>query len=82
MFKSLFKARFLIRCLNSSNEMYALDCGAFALVIMHTHHVFLLLLLTNYLLHWHWNLDVEDSMLVEHLVSKIYNMSKHIFDQQ
>ena len=56
--------------------------GAFAVVIMHTLHVFLLLFLTGYLLHWHWHLNVEDSMLGEHLLSMIYDLSKHIFDQQ
>ena len=58
------------------------EVRAFNLVIMHTLHVFLSLFLTGYLLHWHWHLDVEDSMLVEHLLSTIYDLSKHIFDQQ
>ena len=58
------------------------EVGAFALVIMPTLHVFLLLFLTHYLLHWHWHLDVEGSMLVEHLLSTIFDLSKQIFDQQ
>ena len=58
------------------------EVRAFNLVIMHTLHVFLSLFLTGYLLHWHWHLDVEDLILVEHLLSTIYDLSKHIFDQQ
>ena len=58
------------------------EVGALALEITNTLQVFLLLFLTDYLLHWHWHLDVEDSMLVEHLLSTIYDLSKHIFDQQ